>query len=76
MISILGSQLGNAMLEGIRYVTDERGNKLAVQIDLRKHRSVWEDFQDVMIVESRRGEKSVSLEKVKASLIKLRKKVA
>ncbi len=64
------------MLEGIRYVTDERGNKLAVQIDLRKHRSVWEDFQDVMIVESRRGEKSVSLEKVKASLIKRRKKVA
>jgi hypothetical protein len=76
MISVLGSQLGNAMLEGIRYVTDERGKKLAVQIDLRKHRAVWEDFQDVMIVESRRGENSVSLEKVKASLIKRRKKVA
>ena len=64
------------MLEGIRYVTDERGNKLAVQIDLRKHRSIWEDFQDVMVAESRRDEKSVSLEKVKASLIKRRKKVA
>ena len=46
------------MLEGIRYVTDERGNKLAVQIDLRKHRAVWEDFQDVLVAESRRGEKS------------------
>ena len=64
------------MLEGIRYVTDEHGNKLAVQIDLRKHRAVWEDFQDVLVAESRRGEKSVSLERVKASLMKRRKKVA
>ena len=64
------------MLEGIRYVTDERGNKLAVQIDLRKHRAVWEDFQDVIIAESRRGEKSVSLHRVKAVLVKRGKKVA
>ena len=64
------------MLEGIRYVTDERGNKLAVQIDLRKHRAVWEDFQDVLVAESRRGEKSVSLERIKASLIKRSKKIA
>ena len=64
------------MLEGIRYVTDERCNKLAVQIDLRKHRSVWEDFHDVLVAESRRGEKSVSLDRIKASLIKRNKKIA
>ena len=57
------------MLEGIRYVTDESGNKLAVQIDLRKHRAVWEDFQDVLVAESRGGEKSVSLDRVKASTL-------
>ena len=64
------------MLQGISYVTDERGNKLAVQIDLRKHRSVWEDFQDVLLAESRRREKSVSLDRVKASLLKRSRKVA
>ena len=64
------------MLEGIRYVTDERGNKLVVQIDLRKHRAVWEDFQDVLVAESRCGEKSVSLDRIKASLIKRSKKIA
>jgi hypothetical protein len=64
------------MLQGISYVTDERGNKLAVQIDLRKHRSVWEDFQDVLVAESRRREKSVSLDRVKASFLKRSGKVA
>jgi len=26
---------------------DEKGRKLAVQIDLKKHRELWEDIQDV-----------------------------
>lgn len=64
------------MLPGISYVTDDRGNKLAVQIDLRKHRSVWEDFQDVLVAESRRREKAVARDRVKASLIKRSRKVA
>ena len=64
------------MLPGISYVTDDRGNKLAVQIDLRKHRSVWEDFQDVLVAESRRREKAVALDRVKVSLIKRSRKVA
>ena len=64
------------MFQGISYVMDERGNKLAVQIDLRKHRSIWEDFHDVLVAESRRREKSVSLSQVKASLIKRRGKIA
>jgi hypothetical protein len=64
------------MLPGISYVTDDRGNKLAVQIDLRKHRSVWEDFRDVLVAESRRREKAVALDRVKASLIKRSRKVA
>ena len=64
------------MLQGISYVTDDRGNKLAVQIDLRKHSSVWEDFQDVVVAESRRREKAVALDRFKASLIKRSRKVA
>ena len=55
---------------GIQYVTDREGRKVAVQIDLRKHRALWEDIQDVLVSRSRLHEKVIPLEKVKADLIK------
>ncbi len=55
-------------MTGIRYVTDERGRKVAVQIDLTKHRELWEDLQDVLVSRSRRHEKRIPLDKVKAGL--------
>jgi len=58
------------VMTGIRYVTDEKGRKVAVQIDLTKHRELWEDFQDVLVSRSRRHEKRIPLDKVKAGLIK------
>ena len=57
-------------MTGIQYVTDEKGRKVAVQIDLTKHRELWEDLQGVLISRSRRHEKRVLLDKVKAKLIK------
>ena len=57
-------------MTGIQYVTDERGRKVVVQIDLRKHRELWEDIEDVLVSRSRRHEKRIPLEKVKAGLIK------
>ena len=36
-------------MTGIQYVTDEKGRKVAVQIDLTKHRGLWEDIQDVLV---------------------------
>jgi hypothetical protein len=33
-------------MTGINYVTDERGRKIAVQIDLKEHGALWEDFWD------------------------------
>ena len=51
-------------------MTDEKGRKVAVQIDLTKHRGLWEDIQDVLVSRSRRHEKRIPLEKVKARLIK------
>ena len=57
-------------MTGLQYVTDERGRKVAVQIDLRKHRELWEDIEDVLVSRSRRHEKRIPLEKVKAGLIK------
>ena len=57
-------------MTGIRYVTDEKGRKVAVQIDLSKHRELREDIQDVLVSRSRRHEKRILLDKVRAGLIK------
>jgi hypothetical protein len=43
---------------------------VAVQIDLTKHRELWEDIQDVLLSRSRRHEKRIPLDKVKAGLVK------
>jgi hypothetical protein len=46
-------------MTGIQYVTDEKGRKVAVQIDLKTHGAMWEDFRDGLVSASRRKEKSV-----------------
>ena len=57
-------------MNGIQFVTDEKGRRVAVQIDLRKYGAIWEDFWDGLISESRRKEKGIPFEKVKADLVK------
>ncbi len=57
-------------MNGIQFVTDDKGRKVAVQLDLKKHRELWEDIEDVLVSRSRRNEKRIPLEKVKAALIK------
>ena len=57
-------------MTGIQFVTDEKGRKIAVQIDLKKHGARLADFWDGLISESRREEKGVPLEKAKALLVK------
>ncbi len=57
-------------MTGIRFVTDEKGRKVAVQIDLKKYGAIIEDFWDGLISESRRGEKDLPFEKVRADLVK------
>jgi hypothetical protein len=55
---------------GIQFVTDEKGRKVAVQIDLRKNGAALQDVWDGLISESRRKDKGVPIEKIKADLIK------
>jgi len=55
-------------MTGIDYVTDEDGRQIAVQIDLRQHAELWEEFEDALVSESRRNEESLSLDQVKAKL--------
>jgi hypothetical protein len=56
----------NGALIGIRFVTDDKGRKLAVLIDLKKHGAIWEEIWDGLVSESRRKEKSVPYEQYRA----------
>ena len=56
-------------MSGIQFMTDEKGNKTAAVIDLKVHKALWEDLQDVLVSRSRRTEKGVALDRVKAGLI-------
>ena len=57
-------------MSGIQFVTDQKGRKVAVVIDLKKHRELWRDIEDVLVSQSRRHEKRIPLEKVRAGLMK------
>ena len=57
-------------MTGIQFVTDEKGRKVAVQLDLKKHGARLEDFWDGLISESRRREKGIPLDTIKADLLK------
>lgn len=57
-------------MTGIQFLTDRKGRRVAVQIDLRKHGPLWEDFYDGLVSEKRRKEKGIPFQKVKSSLIK------
>jgi hypothetical protein len=57
-------------MEGIQYVMNDKGEKVAVQIDLRKYGDLWEDVYDTLIARKRVKEPRESLESVKARLIK------
>jgi len=55
-------------MKGVSYILDDAGNKTAVILDLRKHRGLWEDIYDRMLIESRRNEPRQTLEQVRKQL--------
>ena len=57
-------------MTGIQYVTDDKGHKTGVLIDLRMHGALWEDFWDGLMAEARKKEKSVPYEEYRAKRIK------
>ena len=57
-------------MTGIQFVTDDKGRKTAVLIDLKKHGQMWEDFYDVLVSQSRRDEKGIPLEEYRARRLK------
>jgi hypothetical protein len=46
-------------------MVDERGQKTAAVIDLRKHAQLWEDFYDMLLAQSRIREPRESLASVR-----------
>jgi hypothetical protein len=52
------SREGKEAMTGIQYVTDGKGRKVAVQIDLKRYGAVLEEFWDGLISESRRTERT------------------
>jgi hypothetical protein len=57
-------------MTGIQFLTDEKGRRVAVQIDLKRHGAIWQDFWDGLVSESRREEKSVPYERYRTSRLK------
>ena len=57
-------------MQGIQYVTDEKGKKIAVQLDLKKYGELWEDMVDILTARQRVHEPRESLESVKKRLQK------
>ena len=60
----------NEIMSGIQFVTDEKGRKIGVLIDLKKHGAIWEDLWDGLVSESRRKEKGIPYEQYRASRLK------
>ena len=56
-------------MTGVQFITDESGHKTAAVLDLKMHKALWEDIEDILVSRSRRHERGVPLERVKADLI-------
>ncbi len=57
-------------MSGIQFVTDEKGRKVGVLIDLKKHGAIWEDFWDGLVSESRRKERGIPYAQYRATRLK------
>ena len=53
-----------------RFITDEKGHKQAVVLDVRTYKELLEDLEDLYIIAERKEEPTLSLEDVKRRLKK------
>lgn len=63
-------------MEGIQFVTDDKGNRVAVLIDLARYGGLWEDIHDHLVADSRVQEKSIPMETVTRRLTRRSKRQA
>jgi len=55
-------------MPGVEFLVNDRGQKRAVLIDLKKHGALWEDLYDAYLVNARRREPREPLAQVKRLL--------
>ena len=60
---------GGEVVKGIKFVIDDAGKKKAVLIDIKKHKEIWEDFYDALLVKERESEPRESLKEVKKKVL-------
>jgi len=64
------------LMTGIQYITDDKGKRISVVINLRKHQALWEDFYDAWVADDRKDGDHEPWDEVKKELRRSRRKVA
>jgi hypothetical protein len=49
-------------MTGIRYITDDKGKKTDLVINIEEHEEIVQDLLDALTIEERRGEESMPFE--------------
>ena len=57
-----------AILKGDRFITDDKGRKKAVILDIELYQELLEDLEDLRLLAERRDEATSSLEEVEERL--------
>ncbi len=55
-------------MDGIKYITDKRGDKTAVMIDPKEYEGLWENIHNMLVIESTRNKPGSPWTKVKRIL--------
>ena len=55
-------------MTGIRYITDENGQKTDLIISLKEHSELIEDLLDIILAEERKNEDAISFDDFMAEL--------
>ena len=55
-------------MHGIQFLVNDKGEKVAVMIDLKKYGELWKDFYDSLTARARANEPRETLESVKKRL--------
>jgi PHD/YefM family antitoxin component YafN of YafNO toxin-antitoxin module len=58
------------VIEGIQFVTDDKGKKVAVLIDLERYGKLWESIYDQLLAEERANDKRLPYETVRKRLVR------
>jgi hypothetical protein len=60
-------------MKGVQFLVDDKGQKTAAVIDLKRHADLWEDFFDAALARQRAAEPRETLDSVKRRLRRMGK---